>query len=71
MTNYTKADATHLLQCRSFNGSVGIDYSMDCLPLKTTKRGMAKVVVFGFRSFVSEDVRIRYVKPDRLIEKSK
>ena len=68
---YTIKDTTHYLKCRHCIGKNCMDYYMSCIPLGKTKKGYIKILVFGDRNWKDRDdrKRIRYVEPNRIIEK--
>ena len=47
-------------------------YTMPCVILKKTKKGLVKIIVFGDRDWKGRNniKHIRYVNPDRLIKES-
>ena len=63
---YTKEDATHLLECRHCLGRKITDYYMACIPLKKMPDGRLKVLVFGRLFWVNDDKKIRYVQANRV-----
>ncbi len=64
-------DCTHKLKCRHAIGLHGMNYTMDCIPLKEMPDGRLKVLVFGERYWKGHDEkkRIRYVDSHRVTVK--
>jgi hypothetical protein len=68
LEKFTIQQATHNLRCRHQIGYYGFNYAMPCIFISRTKRGKAKVVVFGKRAWANNDhiKHLRYVNPYRL-----
>ena len=68
-TESNKEKPTHVLRCRHSNNSrSGRTYYMKCILLKVTKKGNAKIILFGERDWAQETLKrsIRYVPQHRL-----
>ena len=71
MKAMTRKDCTQKLSCRHSIGTHGMNYNMDCIPLKKMPDGRLKILVFGERYWKGHDnkKRIRYVNSFRVSPK--
>ena len=63
-----RKDCMYNLSCRHATGTRGMNYTMDCIPLKEMSDGRLKVLVFCDRYWKGHDEkkRIRYVASHRV-----
>lgn len=61
--NSTFEDATHYINCAHAIGTSRKEYRMRCIPLKITKKGKVKILLFGERYWMSNRTkkRVMYV----------
>ena len=61
--------ATHYIECRHCTNTKSCHYyTMECILLKRTKSGRAKILLFGDRYYKREKRSIRYIDYNRLIK---
>ena len=64
----TRSDCRYLLKCKHCIGLSEMRYTMPCVPLKRTKSGKVKILVFGDRywNHRKDKKQVRYVPAWRI-----